>query len=359
MRGICIVFVVFFHSMETTPSCHVGIQNYIRIYISSFFLPIFFFASGFIFNKERYPRWPDFILHKVRTRIVPYVLLFCISYLIFVTKFLFTVENRVAVLAVAITLPDSLTLFGLLWGNADVLMRAVGNPPLWFLPCLFVTEILFYMISKLSDAKLFIPLSSFAVLAYFLSSIPSLNEYRYWFNANIAVTAVIFYGFGYMANRFNWSSRVPHNRMKLLVLWLLLNIASIPLALSNGEIGMANNNIVGHNYLFFLLSAFSGIIVYSLLSMELTPCKTIKFLGENSLIIFVFNWQMQFQLKGLLNSYAKAFQDIIISHDIIYFSLLLTLMVIVLTVPIIFLINYVFPVLIGRSYRNKIAQSQA
>ena len=68
------------------------------------------------------------------------------------------------------------------------------NPPLWFLTCLFVTELLFYWLAKRyywQPGKLMVWLTAAGIIGY-LYSVYVL--FRLFWNADIALTAVVFYG---------------------------------------------------------------------------------------------------------------------------------------------------------------------
>ena len=76
------------------------------------------------------------------------------------------------------------------------------NPPLWFLTCLFVTELLFYWLAKRyywQPGKLVIWLTVAGIIGYLYSV---YVPFRLPWNADVALTAVVFYGAGNLFRKF-------------------------------------------------------------------------------------------------------------------------------------------------------------
>jgi acyltransferase len=135
LKGIGIMFVVFAHH-----SLPVALDTY----IFSFHMPLFFFISGFLFDFGKYAgSAADFIRGRFRSLIIPYfcfALLTCLFYFLLDTGFQPGVTN--------IPFFETTALYG-----TYSILYALGplvsyNPPLWFLTCLFVTELLFYGLAK-------------------------------------------------------------------------------------------------------------------------------------------------------------------------------------------------------------------
>lgn len=117
-RGIGILLIVLGHVIPmTTPISH---------FIYSFHVPLFFFLSGMVLQKRSMCRqsFLNFIRRKTGSLLYPYVMFSVLS-------------------LVCDRLLDSLDRFG---GNIPGTVLLLGDGPLWFLPALFIAEVLFYVI---------------------------------------------------------------------------------------------------------------------------------------------------------------------------------------------------------------------
>lgn len=125
LRGIGILLMVYGHINYKVPA-------YMWIY--SFHMPLFFFAAGVVY-KER-PVIKD-ILHRALTILVPYVFygLITLLYWQFAERLYKPSELSFAEAAK-----------GLLIGNENALDF---NIPLWFLPCFFLTLVLYNLMRKI------------------------------------------------------------------------------------------------------------------------------------------------------------------------------------------------------------------
>ncbi|MDD3317209.1 MAG: acyltransferase family protein [Methanosarcina sp.] len=156
LKGMGIMLVVFAHH-----SLPIALDTY----IFSFHMPLFFFISGFLFDFGKYMESASiFIKSRFRSLIVPYfgfALLTCLFYFLLDTAFQPGVTN--------IKFFEADALYGIC-----SILYALGplifyNPPLWFLTCLFVIELLFYGFAKryyLEPKKLVLWLAAAGVIGY-------------------------------------------------------------------------------------------------------------------------------------------------------------------------------------------------
>lgn len=113
-RGIRIILVVIGHLCEGVKPLHNIIY--------SFHMPLFFFLSGYCFKEQR--SWKDFIINKIRTIIIPWVILGLLTY------FVYAILNGYE---------EALYLF------KDIFF-SIGA--LWFLPVLAISSVLQHIILK-------------------------------------------------------------------------------------------------------------------------------------------------------------------------------------------------------------------
>lgn len=63
-RGFCILLMVM---------GHIGFGSALSHYIHGFHMPLFFHVSGYFTNPEKEKNFLQFLLHKFRTILVPYL----------------------------------------------------------------------------------------------------------------------------------------------------------------------------------------------------------------------------------------------------------------------------------------------
>lgn len=112
---------------------HIGFGGLFSKWIHAFHMPMFFIVSGFFFNGKR--DWKQFLLHGVKTLIVPYavygIVLLTIAYF-----FLGLAVQEIPYI--------------MLHMNSD---RADIASPLWFLMALFFAECFYYFIWKIAKKE--------------------------------------------------------------------------------------------------------------------------------------------------------------------------------------------------------------
>ena len=188
LRGYGIFLVFLGHASLTNAT--------VEKYIFSFHMPLFFFVSG-IFCKEGdiSGSFRAFLKKKLMTRMVPYVSFGTLTYCIWVFS---QSLKRQGVLQSSQAFSDSLykPLLGMLYGNGinDWLPH---NTLLWFLACLFITEIIFFVVVSIAKTRsaVVIALVLFSLLGYADSV---YSPVRLPFSVDVALTAVVFYGLGYL-----------------------------------------------------------------------------------------------------------------------------------------------------------------
>lgn len=300
------------------------------VYIYSFHMPLFFFLSGFLHNTKKPPH--KFIIGKINTLYIPYAVFTLFSW-VFYLILLLAQKNYDALNAHFIKISSLVT------GTAN----NGGNNPIWFLTCLFVVSNAFLLISRINN-----PLFRFGsvVGASLVGYILSLTEVRlYFFNIDIALSALVFYYGGYIVRRRNLLRYIEPGRSRLWVLSMIpAEIAHIGTAYLNTRVAaidwvnMAGNTL--GNYFFFYASAFLGILVYFVAGCQIQRLGILNFLGKNSLLILATHKPLLF----LFDRSAGKF----LNPEAGWYGLLATITVLLSTLPLILLVNRKAPLIIGK-----------
>lgn len=356
LKGIGIILVVF---------AHYRLPVALDTYIFSFHMPLFFFISGFLFNFEKYSESaPNFVKRRFKSLIVPYfcfALLTCLFYFLLDTVFQPGVTN---IDFFVNTIPYG--IYSILYALGPLVSY---NPPLWFLSCLFVTELLFYWAAKKyypEPKKLVLWLTAAGILGYLYSV---YVPFRLPWNADVALSALAFYGTGNLFRKYVQSVEEPGSSFNFISesrlrnkfsqfgkffpgIFILLNLLYFVYLLKFPTSDKVNMNVLQYgNFFSYYLLAFSGIFTYFYLSKKVGSSKILEYYGKNSLIVLA----LHFPLKDVLTKLAV----IIIGVEIesFYFETALALGLTVINLlclaPVIFVINNYFPFILGKRKTQK------
>lgn len=322
-KGIGILFVIFAHIQSTSQA----LVNYIY----SFHMPLFFFISGYLFSDKKYKTIKDFAKKKARTLLIPYFIFSILSYLYWTF-----IQIR---MGDDIKHPDLFRAFiGIFYSDPNHHFMSY-NVALWFLTCLFSTEILFFFVKRKIENKhhLLISLVIFSIIGY-LSSL--FEPFRLPWGMDVALSAIVFYGIGYLFKNADKTYNLLQKIPKIPVILLSLPIGWI-LGQMNQEIDMASNYF--RNYFLFYFGAFFGIFGWISVSYLIKESFILSYLGKNSLIIFGLHLKVpsDFLIHKILRVNAET-----INADL--YSSIDTIITLLILIPVIWIINRFFPFIIGQ-----------
>lgn len=306
-KAIGVFLVIFGHMIP---------DSYVKQYIYSFHVPLFFFISGYLFSTKNYSFY-QFLGRKFNSLIVPYASFAFISFL-----FWFFVVRKLSISGQALAIDPIKPLIGVFYGIGSGDWRVPMNIALWFLPCLFIVEIVFYFVKN----WYFLP--GFAVLGYLATLLP----FRLPWSSDVALSAIVFYGIGHFYKE-TWVSR--------RILPVLL-VSSIVFCFLNSPVDM--NNLVYGNPCFFYISAFSGVLFYLNISKVVKTNRVMHYIGSNTVILIGLVGITWFCLNGVSYMILKRK----IEQSGFGFAFIASFLQIALTVPAIYCINTWLPFIVGR-----------
>ncbi len=342
---------------------HHSLPVALDTYIFSFHMPLFFFISGFLFDFGKYAGSAEsFVKGRFRSLIVPYIsfaLLTCLFY------FLLDAAFQPGVTNIKFFEADALYgVYSILYALGPMISY---NPPLWFLTCLFITELLFYGFARKyypEPKKLIFWLTIAGMIGYLYSVyIP----FRLPWNADVALSAVVFYGAGNLFRKFvqpdegrperkfdgfylrsgSRSGRILQVEDILPGIFILLNLLYLGYLLEFPTAEKVNMNVLKYgNFFSYYLLAFSGIFGFVYLFKKIGSSKILEYYGRNSLIVLA----LHFPLKDVLTKLAilSFGVDLEYFYYNVAFALSLTVLNLLFLVPVICLINNYFPFLAGK-----------
>lgn len=247
MKGIGIILVVI---------GHIYSNQLIVNWFYSFHMPFFFFEAGLVYAKKDIAA--D-LLRRIQTIIVPYFVLgsFNIFYWYFIEKRFRDSE---------MSLIEAFR--GLLSGMR---VHLDFNVHLWFLPCFFVTVIVFNVFVNLGEKKLAIILSSIMSIIYIIGDILKLP-----FGIDTMFKYIAFYAVGYMLQKnISCISRNKNIYYAISVLLLAFNYILAFWGLTKG--------------VMWFLTAAIGIVGMIAIAIAVGENKILQYCGRISIIILCFH----------------------------------------------------------------------
>lgn len=298
-KGFGILFVILGH-IEYAPEP-------LRIWISTFHMPMFFVLSGIIMaikNEVEVP-FEEIFLKKARGIMIPYFW-FSLSYLVIDIGNLLL--NKIDINIFKYNQISSLTMY--------------GSGPLWFLPSLFFGEIIFLFLHKKVGRKITPLLLVLIPFICWAIELP-LNEFQNAIVGNLFYKTLIDFAQGllraFIASSFVGIAFYLHNYMlskvkeydepkaKARLIYLIIGIVLITVLAFLCRFNTCadlHNMVLGNPCLYFPF-AYIGSFGIIFLSKALWPIRVVKYFGRNSLIVMAVHMNYYVIYGGMkIASYA-------------------------------------------------------
>ncbi len=276
--GIC--SVILYHT-ETLPGA-------VNAWIGSYFMPLFFFASGLTFSAKQ-PKFGAFLKKKCVYLLLPYSLyLLCCA----ATGVLKHIVKDVA-------FPIGNLLLGAVSGLPNV---SDYTDRAWFIYCFFVAEVLFYFLMKWTKGKhapLFLAALVYLLVGFAYARLFPDFASTLW-RCTDGMVAVFFMAMGYLLRDVV---------LKLKKTGLLFIVPSVGFGLLNWKIN-GLGLVMAYSYYGELVpmvaSALSGCLFFAALSNCLSS-RYLEYIGRNTLFIYLFHFFLwAYPLPRLLNKMMTA-----------------------------------------------------
>ena len=313
---------------------HISQNKNLHYFIYSFHMPLFFIISGYLYSeKEQYVR------KKAKSILLPYLFWSIVSFLYWVL-----IERNLRTQNLNPIIPATNILIAR--GGED---NYIFNVALWFLPCLFVTEVMFNFLKKrIKNIKILsIIILFFSILGYTYSK---LNLIRLPFCLDIALIAIGFYFLGYL-----WKQKIEiafkQFNNKIWKSYIIIGVMTIvTVVVSQINYGMSMNSLKFNNYFFTYIASISGCLVIYIISNIINKNRMLQFLGRNTLIIMCIHEPIKRILIEVIHKVTNIPTELLRNN--IFGVIFITLILLIVLLPCIYIINRYFPILIGKSKKN-------
>ena len=272
---------------------HVMLKGWSNQFVYAFHIPLFFFISGMLFKADKYKNIGVFLLRRAKTLLFPYVVFSVLTWLIWVATKYFSHEQVYYLYPLKETIRAR--------GSVGYMLH---NPPLWFVPCLFVVEVLYYFVNKLPVWLNLLVCCVFAYIGHYMVNGGHLDFFATlpW-SIEGSMSAILFYAVGNVVVRY-----VSPDKLKGLVLTkklyssffvAVVTAVLLLLSLRNGHVSIGSNELGDDTWLFYL-NGFLGIsttLVFSLLLSSIASINKgvsfIQWFGMNSFFVMATHYPVK------------------------------------------------------------------
>lgn len=235
--------------------------------LQAFAIPMYFLVSGMTFRREKYATAWAFIKRRARTLLLPYVMFSLLTWAFWAVFSLVTHRHA--------------DIFSPLWQT--VIAQGSGefitfNPPLWFITCLFVVEVLYYYIDKLPEWANVLLCVGCAFVGNWMVRGPYHETFCLlpW-NLECAMSALLFYCSGNVLTKHHSFHEIQDwiLRRKAVSVLLIIFVTAALVFIShwNGHASIGSN-LLGKSTIVFYLAAYMGILTSLLFAVMICSVRT-------------------------------------------------------------------------------------
>ena len=235
---------------------HIRLGGWSNAFVYAFHIPLFFFLSGMVFSKKRYPDFKSFFLKRISSLIKPYVVFSVLTWFVWAA---FSYATHANVDSYWMPLAETF----IAQGSGGFL---VHNVPLWFVTCLFVVEIVYYFIADMKRIWIIAITVAMATVSYLaINNLECFDVTLLPWNIEVAMLAIPFYAAGHWIVKSKSHKGImdmvnSHKYMSMILIVLLVYIVYVG-SQYNGSISFGHANL-GRNVFVAYGCGFAGTLMW-------------------------------------------------------------------------------------------------
>ena len=150
-KGFVLLLVCLFHVEQSFSCANMGM-----LHLSALRMSAFFFISGMLFSTRRFPNFKDYLIHKTKVLLVPYILLSLLFLALDPVLYNFDLFPKAPRMTVMNIRPAIAGVWDYIYWNLAKIFVAgkssIGSGPLWFVFTLYSVSLMFYGVQKVANA---------------------------------------------------------------------------------------------------------------------------------------------------------------------------------------------------------------
>ena len=324
-KGFVLLLVCLFHIEQSFANVNMGM-----LHLSALRMSAFFFISGMLFSTRRFPNFKDYLIHKTRVLLVPYILLSLLFLALDPVLYHFDWFPRAPRMTVMNIRPEIATVWDYIYWNLAKIFVAgkssIGSGPLWFVFTLYSVSLLFYGVQKVAGriTALRIATTIIAIASLAGGWLLYRNHIRLPLGIERDLTVLFFFACGWLCKgalkdpRLRGDDRKKHgdDKKERESNWeknVILAVATIVAFVTYAFIEVPDpyfsimNNDLGKSFIGFLASSIfgiTGLIATFMLADKLpslAPIRIVKGIlrniSRNALVILAVHWWILLVLR--------------------------------------------------------------
>lgn len=315
---------------------HFKISSEMHSFIYSFHMPLFFFASG-LMAKISSISLHQLFKKKAKALLVPYYIFGLIQVLVIMLFALLQKKDWIIALKIS--------TLNLLYGISDNKLFEYRIITIWFLMALFIVNIMFYSITKkVKSIKFIFVASLISLFIGHLFSIFITPHFRLLFSIDSAFSGLFFFCLGYMFSQISKEStlfnKIKSNGLPSFLIGFFLLIITVIISSRQPQVYYMAFNSFSKNAIAVLACVIFGTLGVYFIATLLDRTKIsfiLRYIGKNSIVYLVTHQQIGFALLYFLKKL-----------NLIDNGYFITLLIIPVTIPLIWLFNKYLPFCIGK-----------
>lgn len=315
---------------------HLPIPERLYAFINSFHMPLFFLISGYLLSVSDIS-FKTFLKKKITTLLLPYYFFVLVTFL-----FWFFIGRKFG--------NDLLTEYSLTKYLTGAVLAIPAkefmgfNLPIWFLPSLFCTELIFYAVNRFFKKYAFLFSLALFALGVFIREI---ELFRFPYGLDVSMFSLLFVNLGYWLREKGLVEKyIVCRRSVLLKTFVLLLTLLLTLFISDFNGSVLMYQCYFNNYALFFAGALSGIVCTLYLASMVPFSPLFNFFGRNTILILAFHLMTFSLIKGI--QYFLFGLPLELAEEYWYINILYVIIAFILLAPIIYLVNKYTPFLLGR-----------
>ena len=268
-KGFAMILVITGHC--------VSAPEWLRMWLYTFHMPLFFLLTGLTFSVDRYKGFKDFFIRKVKTIVVPYFSLGIIMWIVYLPVQHFIrggIDKQYIEKFIGVFLAYRLHNY---------------NYGMWFLTCLFVSEIIVYFIVKGLQRKTGISnyIITFLIILFSVSGKITVDNIKgfYW-SIDLAPFAMAFILLGYLFKQYNGKINPILNKPYITLAFFSVTVLFTVLCNVTYHRAYDMYSCKIGNYILYMLGALSGIVFSLSLALLIDKNRFLEYIGQNTLVYY-------------------------------------------------------------------------
>ena len=279
-KGLCLILVAAVHIVYSYKT-QVPMNHVVR----AIYLTPFYFISGYFFKP--YNCFTDFLKRKTNKLLIPFIFWF-----LFISVFLAYIYGQLG-LTVFSGRPISLFSSVIKFFHGESFI----NVPIWFLLCLFETNIIFYLLHALVY-KLFKRRQTLVIcILSLLLGIVGIKFINMPFYLGKALEIAPFFAFGYVCRHH--TKLLEPNKFDKYIPLILIVLGLFLYFLTPRQNIFIPQPIAIHSYLLHYPCGIAGATFIILLSKWIRHLPAVNWWGKNSIILLVLHGPIYLHILDL------------------------------------------------------------